>query len=75
MSKPKFSLLSLLGMISLVCLGVAVYELTSQPPLPAMPSASGCVLGPARGRVYDPLERVYIAGPSDSDDVFYSPNY
>lgn len=69
---PKFSLLSLLAMISLVCLGLGVYEVASQPQLPAMPNAPRCPCG----QVSDPLERVYIAGPSaDSQDINYSPNF
>jgi len=61
-------------MFSLVCLGLSVYELVTQSPLPVMPKAPGCVLGPCGGRVSDPLERVYIAGPADSQGTIYSPD-
>ncbi len=75
MVRTKFSLAGLLGIVGAICAGWAFYEVATEPPLPTMPPSPGCMPGYAPGRVYDPLERVYIAGPSDSDEIEYSPNY
>lgn len=74
MFRIKFSLLSLLVIVSVICLGLSVYEIVSQPRLPAIPGAPGCVLGCEGCGVSDPLDRVYIAGPTDSDETCL-PNY
>ena len=73
-SRIKFSLLSLLAIVAVICFGLSVYEVASQPRLPAMPGVPGCVLGWDGCRVSDPLGRVYIAGPTDSDETCL-PNY
>lgn len=75
MLRPKFSLAGLLGTIAVVCLGLSIYEVASESPQPTMRSGPGCVFGGVYGRVYEPRERVYIAGSSDSNYIVYRPNF
>ena len=75
MFRKKISLRGLLVVVAVICFGLSVYEIASQPPLPAIPGAPGCCLGCDGCRVYDPLQRVYIAGPTDSEDTINFPNY